>query len=253
MRGKSRRGRARLLWIVPPALIAALAIGFLIYASDYHRADRHALDSLASDARVRVSRTDQGWFFDGPSQTDALVFYPGAKVEETAYAPLLHGLAGAGLDVFLVRMPLRFAFFGIDRADAEMKAHDYARWFVGGHSLGGAMAAEFAAKNGDRVAGVILLGAYTAAALDERQLELVICGTEDGLATPDDIAKGRAKAPARYIEHAIRGGNHAGFGNYGAQSGDGAASISADAQQAETIRVIMEVLADPGAPPALSE
>ena len=243
-----RRGRrfkkTHLVWIVPLALVLALTVAFLAYSSVYYRADPQAIDMLASDARVRVTQTDYGWHFDGPSESDALVFYPGAKVEETAYAPLLHGLADAGMDVCLVKMPLRFAFLGIDRADAVMKAHDYDRWVVGGHSLGGAMAAEFAAKNADRVEGLILLGAYTRARLDDRLFELVIRGTEDGLATPEDLEKGRKTAPKRYIEHAIPGGNHAWFGNYGVQSGDGVATISAEEQQAETIRVILQTVSD---------
>ncbi len=36
--------------------------------------------------------------------------------------------------------------------------------------------------------------------------------------------------PAQYQESVIEGGNHAGFGSYGAQSGDGTASISAEEQ-----------------------
>ena len=83
------------------------------------------------------------------------MFYPGAKVEETAYAPLLRAIAEAGMDACLVKMPFRLAIFGVDRADRVMAAHDYERWYIGGHSLGGAMAARYAAGHASRLAGVV--------------------------------------------------------------------------------------------------
>jgi len=241
---KKKLNRVHLIWILPLALVLAVGIGFLVYSAFYYHADGTALAALESDGAVRVSRTDYGWFFDGPSEEAALVFYPGAKVEETAYAPLLHGLAAEGMDACLVKMPLRFAFLGIDRADAVMAAHDYARWYVGGHSLGGAMAAEYAARHGDAVEGVILLGAHTRARLDDDLLELVIRGSEDRLASPEDLAKGREAATSRYVEREIPGGNHAQFGNYGVQSGDGTAAIPPGEQQAQAIRAILEAVAE---------
>ena len=239
---KKKLRKAHLIWILPAALVLAVGIGFLVYSAFYYHADGAALDALGSDDAVRVSQTEYGWFFDGPSEEAALVFYPGAKVEETAYAPLLHGLAAEGMDACLVKMPLRFAFLGIDKAGAVMAEHGYARWYVGGHSLGGAMAAEYAARHGDAVEGVILLGAYTRARLDDGLLELVIRGSEDGLASPEELAMGREAATSRYVEREIAGGNHAQFGSYGVQSGDGMAAIPPGEQQAQTIRAIMEVV-----------
>lgn len=242
MQGEKGFNKRHLLWIIPLGLVLAVTLAFLVYSADYYRADQTALDSLASDGEVAVRQTDYGWFFDGPSKASALVFYPGAKVEETAYAPLMHALAAAGMDACLVKMPLRFAFLGMNRADAVMREHDHARWFVGGHSLGGAIAADYAARHGDSVEGLILLAAYSDARLDDRQLELVIYGTEDGLVSDGDLDKCRRAAPKRYVEHAIAGGNHAWFGNYGVQSRDGTATISPAEQQAETVRVIMEAV-----------
>lgn len=242
MQGAKKFNRRHLLWILPLGLILAAALAFLVYSADYYRADPTALDSLASDGQVAVLQTDYGWFFDGPSEACALVFYPGAKVEETAYAPLMRRLAAAGMDACLVKMPLRFAFLGMNRADAVMRQHDHSRWFVGGHSLGGAIAADYAARHADGVEGLILLAAYSDARPDDRQLELVIYGTEDGLVSDSDLDKCRRVAPKNYVEHAIAGGNHAWFGNYGVQAGDGTAAISPAEQQDEAVRVIMEAV-----------
>ena len=235
--------RKHLIWIIPVAAAAVLTVVFLIYAGSYYHAEDSATEALASGGGVEVSQTDYGWYFDGPSEDSALVFYPGAKVEETAYAPLLHRLAAEGMDACLVKMPLRFAFLGKNKAGKVMEQYDYDRWFVGGHSLGGAMSAYFAADHGDEVEGVILLGAYNEKALDDSTAEIVIYGTQDGIATMEEIEKGRKAAPPRYAEYAIEGGNHAGFGNYGKQKGDGTAVISGQEQQAETIRLILEAAA----------
>ena len=150
-------------WRIPVILLLALVIAFGIYASVYYRADATALAALESDGQVTVSETDYGWLFDGPGTGDALIFYPGAKVEAAAYAPFLHRLSEQGMDVCLVEMPLRFAFFGINAADDVMAESDYENWYIGGHSLGGAMAAAYASKHGDALKGVILCAAYRAA------------------------------------------------------------------------------------------
>ena len=82
--------------MIPLLLAAALLAWFLLYTADYYRADGTALQAMKPDG-IRINRTDYGWYFDGPSETDALVFYPGGKVEETAYAPLLSRLAEDGI------------------------------------------------------------------------------------------------------------------------------------------------------------
>ncbi len=223
-------------------IISIVVIVFLFYAGFYYHADKTAITALRSDEAVDVSKTDYGWFFDGPSEKNAFIFYPGAKVEETAYAPLLHSLAEKKLDVCLVKMPLRFAFFGINRADSVMKKTEYDHWYVGGHSLGGAMAAEYAAKHSNKVDGVIFLASYTKRKLNDRMIEIVIYGTEDKICSINNIEKGRRIAPKQYYEYRIKGGNHAQFGNYGIQSGDGTAFITGTEQQSRAVRAIIKEL-----------
>jgi len=244
MEKKTFKTRRLLIFIIPLAFVMALTIGFLIYSVSYYRADMTALAALNSDDLVSVSETDYGWFFDGPSQENILVFYPGAKVEETAYAPILHHLAENNLDVCLVSMPRRFAILGINKADSVLQNYEYARCFIGGHSLGGAMASEYASKHEDKIDGVILLAAYASGELDDDMLELIIYGTEDRIVSKDKIEDGRETATDHYIELCIEGGNHAQFGNYGAQSGDGTALITAEEQQSETIRMIVKAIRD---------
>lgn len=226
-------------WI--PVLILALLIGaFLIYTGNYYRADETARAALVSDAEVAVSETSYGWFFDGPSTDDALIFYPGAKVEAEAYAPFLRLLAQDGLDVCLVRMPFHLAFFGINRADSVMAQHTFRRWYIGGHSLGGAMAASYAASHGNALTGLVLCAAYPTKPLDASLLELTVYGSEDTVLNLKRVADGAAYAPDTALELVLAGGNHAQFGSYGVQSGDGAASISAAEQQRQAAAFILD-------------
>ena len=127
------------LWIIPVAAVILLFAVFFIWAGQYYHAQPEALQYLVSDGTVTVTQTEYGWYFDGPSEEDALIFYPGAKVEETAYAPLCHRLAAEGMDVCLIKMPLRLAFLGTTKADVVISMYDYDNWYLGGHSLGGAM------------------------------------------------------------------------------------------------------------------
>ncbi len=234
-----RRGAALLL---AAAVVLVLLLIVLIYTADYYHADETALAALRPDETVSVVQTDYGFLFDGPSEDRALIFYPGGKVEETAYAPLLRQLAAGGVDVCLVKMPFRLAVLGMNRADAVMARHSYESWAIGGHSLGGAMAAWYAAEHSDALDGLILLAAYPSKALGGELPLLSIYGTEDGVLRMEQYEKGKAYWPADSKEFVIEGGSHAQFGSYGPQAGDGMAQISAAEQQTITAEQILDFL-----------
>ena len=231
--------KRKLKWIVPLAALLILVVGSAVYVETYYHADSAAMAALASDDTVQITRTDYGWFFDGPSEENALIFYPGAKVEETAYAPLLHQLAAEGLDVCLVKMPFRLAILGMNRADSVVSAYDYAHWYIGGHSLGGACSTSYAAAHGDDLEGVILLAAYPMKQLDDDLTTVFIYGSEDHVLNRERYNDSRQYAPADAAEFVIEGGNHAQFGAYGEQAGDGQAEISPSEQVEETVRDIL--------------
>ena len=232
--------KKRLIWIIPICVIAVFISCFFIYTSRYYHADATALSALENDAAVTVTQTDYGWLFDGPSESDALIFYPGAKVEETAYAPLMHLLASENMDVLLVKMPFHLAIFGANRANDLIARHDYANWYIGGHSLGGAMAANFASKHPEHLTGLILLAAYPTGKIDDTVKVLTIYGSEDGVLNMKKMEEGRKYLPDHAEEYVIEGGNHAQFGNYGEQKGDGIASISHSEQQNLTKEFILQ-------------
>lgn len=198
---------------------------------------------LQSDDTVAIGEIGEGWLFDGPGERDALIFYPGAFVEATAYAPLLHKLAAGGVDCFLVRMPLRLALFGVNKADRLMAAYPYERWYLAGHSLGGAMAAQYAAKHPDALSGLFLLGAYTAKDLTAVPFSVVyLYGTNDGVINRAKLEKGLLLSPLGTVTVELDGGNHAQFGSYGPQKGDGEATISAEEQLTRTAEAVLQTI-----------
>ena len=232
--------KKRFLLIIPGVIIM-LCSAFLLYTGVYYHADASALAALKSDEYVHVTQTEYGWLFDGPSETDALIYYPGGKVEETAYAPLLHYLAGQGMDVCLVKMPFRLAVFGVNRANHVMRQYDYEHWYIGGHSLGGVIAADYASKHSSELCGVYMLAAYPIKPLDKKTAAIIIYGSEDGILNMKKMTDAKQYLPDGSKEHVIKGGNHSQFGNYGKQDGDGIADISSDEQQRKTVELILQI------------
>ena len=224
-------------------VVLILIVGFGLYTSQYYRADADAIEVLQRGSdRVTITLTDYGWFFDGPSEDSALIFYPGAKVEETAYAPLLHRIAEGQMDVCLVKMPFHLAVFDRNAAEKVIPQYDYEKWYIGGHSLGGAMAALHASDRGDFYKGIFLFASYPSKPLPENMKEILLVGSEDGVIRWEKVQKAREYSSKDYTEHIIEGGNHAQFGSYGRQKGDGRALISARMQINESVEVIKDAL-----------
>ena len=221
-------------------VLIVLSGGSAIYLGNYY----HSVDVekyMNGSSEVSVEKFDKGWFFDGAGEEKALIFYPGAKVEDLAYASLLKQLAVDGIDCYLVHMPGNLAFMGMNRADKIMETYSYDHWYLAGHSLGGAMAAVYADKNSEKLDGLIFLAAYSTKDLSDTDLKVLsIYGSNDGVVNMDKVTEGRKLMPSVYEEFCIQGGNHAGYGDYGAQKGDGEADISAKEQQEETTEKIVE-------------
>lgn len=224
-------------------LVLVLIIGaFFIYLSVYSKADETCDGALSSDADVTVTKEKDGYFFDGKSSDDLILFYPGAKVETKAYAPLLRRIAEESADVYLFDMPFHMAFFGLNKADKIRDAKEYAHYYMAGHSLGAAMAGVYAADHLDEYDGLIFLAGYPTKDLHKEGFALLsVYGTND--MDPDSLQKNPQYRPDDYTEVAIEGGNHANFGNYGVQKGDGIATIAREEQQKKTAEAVSSFLA----------
>ena len=232
--------RTKILVAVLVAAIAALGIATGIYANDYYRAV-DVEKYIANSNGVTVSQIDEGYFFDGSGEDKALIFYPGAKVEETAYAPIMKSIAEQGIDCFLIKMPMKLAILGANKADSIRAKYEYDNYYLAGHSLGGAMVANYGAKHPNDYLGLFLLAAYPTKDLTKADFSVVfIYGDNDKVLNQDNLKKGFALVPSDYQKFEIAGGNHAGFGSYGEQNGDGTATISPEEQWQTTVNIILE-------------
>ena len=229
-------------------LLAALVLGFVAWGSTPARPMAEALAALQTDAKVTVE-TGKWLVFTSPAShpTTGFIIYPGGRVDYRAYAPAARQIAAQGYLVVIVHVPLNLAVFNPGAAADVLAAHpEIQHWAVGGHSLGGSMAANFVYTHPDAVDGLVLWAAYPASSNDLSDTDiqvLSISGTLDGLSTPEKIAASLPLLPANTTWVAIEGGNHAQFGWYGEQSRDNAAEISREDQQTQILRATQEFLA----------
>jgi pimeloyl-ACP methyl ester carboxylesterase len=240
-----RTRRGVILAVVAALLVALGAAG--TWASSAADPMPRAMAALDSGDGVRVEQ--EPWLIFHPTDRQpevGLVFYPGGRVDPRAYAPAARAIAAEGYLVVIVPMPFNLAVLASDRGADVIAAHPEVRtWAVGGHSLGGAMAARFARSYPDAVKGLVLWAAYPDGSddLSGRSLRAVsVFGTLDGLATVEKIESSRPLLPADTRWVAIQGGNHAQFGWYGPQSGDGEASMASEEQQEQVIAATLELM-----------
>ncbi len=229
-------------------IIAIASVGFVVWASNPAQPMQEAIAALESDTDVSVN--SENWIVFTPinaEPTTGIIFYPGGLVDARAYAPTMHEIAQRGdYLAVIVPMPLNLAVFGIGRASEVIAAYpSIEHWVIAGHSLGGAMAANFVRSNPDAVDGISLWASYPASSDDLSLLDVIVYsvyGTNDGLASVEDVENGRALLPENASYIAIEGGNHAQFGWYGDQNGDNPATITRETQQLQLIDSMLDLL-----------
>ena len=221
-------------------VILLLIVGFcLFYINDYYHAEKIAIDSLNSSENVSVIKTSNGMLLDGPGNDTALIFYPGAKVEYTSYAPLFMNLSSQGIDCYLVEMPFNLAFLGQNCADEIIDDGNYSHYFLSGHSLGGVMAASYV-NSTNKTDGLILFASYSTSEIEKPVLS--IYGSEDKVLNMEKYNESKGFIDDNLTEFEISGANHAQYGYYGNQSGDGTANISAESQQKQCVNEIIDFI-----------
>lgn len=232
-------------------LVAVMAAGGVAtWAVLAPPAGTDAESALVPDEAVAVTH-DPFLAFDPGDAATGLILYPGARVRPEAYAPVARILAEAGYLVVIPDMPLRLAILAPARADDVIAAHPgVTRWVVGGHSLGGTAAASWAVL-GDDAAGVVFWASYPGPGTDlSRRPDLhtlTVAGDADGLVTAADLAATTDRLGPDHVEIVIPGANHAQFGDYGPQRGDGEAGISAAIQWSQVANATLRLLDEVGA------
>jgi pimeloyl-ACP methyl ester carboxylesterase len=247
-RALSKLRRWGRLILLVALVVPTLALGgFVLWAQTTPPPMPEALAALEADSLVRVT-TDRWLVFEPANEepTTALVLYPGARVDPRSYAPPARAIAREGYLVVIVPMPLNLAVCAPDAAADVISAYpDISQWTIGGHSLGGAMAARFAYNHPTEVQGLVLWAAYPDSSNDLSHRDLAVTSiyaTRDGLATTAKIDASRPLLPPSSHWVVIEGGNHAQFGWYGPQSGDNPAIISQEQQQRQVVQATLELL-----------
>jgi hypothetical protein len=213
--------------------------GFVIWAYTPPKPLDDALNALNSTDNVEITKNGNYYLFK-PKLVDAtkgFIIYPGGRVDPRSYSPTAFALAEKGYLVVLMIMPLNLAVTSISAAKSIPSQFEYIeKWAIGGHSLGGAMAAQFVSQNSDAMDGLIFWASYPAANLSDSNIKVLsIYGSLDGLSTVEKIEISRSNLPLTTAWVEIVGGNHANFGYYGDQSGDNVAEISRETQQQQIV------------------
>jgi hypothetical protein len=226
--------------------VIILSLGaFFIYTGIYYHAvvvekyleDSETVDVEENSSTITFTPLDS-------TATTGFIFYPCAKVEAKAYAPLMRQLAEDNIYTVIVKMPFNLAMFGINKAsDVLSSTEGISSWYIGGHSLGGAMCANYLANNVDKYDGLVLLASYSTQNLSSSGLKVAsIVGTNDQVVNRSNLEKYKSNLPedTKFVD--IEGGNHGQFASYGHQSGDGEATISTLEQIAQTKEIIEELI-----------
>lgn len=237
----------KLFWIIPLLSLLLLTSAFIIWAVTPSGPEHSALQALEGDAGVLVEQ--DGWITFTPTEGKAeigFIFYPGGHVDPRSYAPIAAEISREGCQVVILKPPLNLAVFNPLAAAEVIRTYPQIKtWTVGGHSLGGTMAARYVYEDPENVEGLVLWASYPAPGNDLSDSDLFVTSiyaTRDGLTTQDEIQASRSLLPENTSWVAIEGGNHAQFGAYGPQSGDLEATIDAEVQQDQAVQATLTQL-----------
>lgn len=224
--------------IVTFSLIVLMIIGLYIYTLDAYKPleDMYdAIEALDTESLEIVEHFDS-YVITPLNPTANIIIIPGGKVYTESYLYLSYLLAVEGYQVHLTKALFHLAI--LTPTYTEKFLSDDLDNILVGHSLGGTVASIIASSN-DRVDQLILLASYATGKVTQDVLLItaefdLILNQESYLSSIDNYMN--------YEEHVIQGGNHAGFGWYGEQQGDGQSTISIINQQQETMDLILNFL-----------
>ena len=210
-----------LVWLVAIAIV--LVTGVVIYFGTPLHGTATSIEGVQENPEVTVTEHGGTYVLEPATGESAagVVFYPGGRIHPDAYLASLAPLASdANVTVVVPKMPLNLAVFDQNAAATHVADSSIDRWYVGGHSLGGAMACRYAAANPERVEGVVLFASYCDRDLSGTDLDaLVVTGSGDTVLDRDAYDANRENLPAETTEHELAL-NHSQFGSYRGQPGD---------------------------------
>ena len=242
MKKETNKKKKILKRIVAIVIVLALLFGACaFYVNDYYRADLGAISAFSSSEKIERENLSDGTIVFKPDNVKAgFIFYPGGKVEYTAYIPLMEELAKKDIICVLLKVPFNLAVLDVNGAQGIKEMFpETQNWYLGGHSLGGSMAASYLSENISEYKGLVLLGSYSTADLSKEDIKVLsVFGSEDKVMNKEKYDEYKINLPKDFPEEIIDGGCHAYFGMYGEQEGDGTPTITNVEQIQKTAEII---------------
>ena len=246
MENSRQRSLKWLLALLGVALVAAILWG--IQWATYARPPLpEAIEALESDEVVRI--TDEPWLTFTPrhsTPTTAFIFYPGGRIDPRGYATLMRDIASKGYLVVVPEMPLNMAAFNPSIASDIIASYpEMDHWVIGGHSVGGAMAAQYTGNHGDMIEGLAIWASYPPKSSDLSGLDIPVVsiyGSRELRVNDASVGERKHLLPddTHYVR--IEGGDHHQFGSYEIDPADHLATISRESQHQRIIAATLSIL-----------
>lgn len=206
-----------------------------------------AIQALESDDLVQI--TDESWLTFTPRRstpTTGFIFYPGGRVDRRGYASLMHEIASYGYLVVVPEMPVNMAVFNPNIASKIIAYYpEIDHWVIGGHSVGGAMAAQYTAKNADVIEGLVIWASYPPNSADLSNLVIPVVsiyGSRELRVNDTSVGERKHLLPKDTLYIRIEGGDHHQFGSYKVNPADHLATISRESQHEQIIAATLPIL-----------
>jgi hypothetical protein len=239
--------RVRITGWTALSFLLTTIVGFLAWAHVVYPADRAATIEVYQSGTVIVENDPRAIIISPASDAisdEVVVFYPGGRVDPWAYLPpLAHTAHTLGVRVVIPKPPLNLAIADTrDIGSLASLAGTYDSIIAAGHSLGGVRGCINA--DDSRVSHLVLFASYCANDLTHRDTlrVLTILGINDGLTDRNQVDTASILLPRGAGVVSIRGANHASFGAYGPQAGDGPSEISPQAMTEELTKALATFL-----------
>ena len=224
--------------------ISLLAIVFIVGLFIYTRGSYKPLDEMYGEIEQLdlthievIDDFDQiSYVVDQPKKN--IIIVPGGKVKPESYQYLAASLALSGYDVTIVKTLFNLAILTPNYGSRFIK--DDMDNVVIGHSLGGTVASMFS-QGDDRITEMIFLASYPISDVSDKEV-LILTAEFDEVLDMNDVENSLDNLPSSYISFQITGGNHAQFGWYGPQKGDGTSFITTKEQQNIIINQILDFI-----------
>ncbi len=232
----------KIIKIVGITILAILLVAVVVaamYLGNYSKADEVAMEIYNAN--------NESLEFVGTDNSVGFIIYPGGKVDEIAYVRTAKLLNDEGYNAIVAKFPFNIGFLGINKADGIMEKYpDVEKWVMIGHSLGGVSASVYTNENDEKVAGLVLEASYSTEDLKDSDIQVLsLRGTNDQVLNMEGYEESQVNYSVEsnnYTEIIIDGANHAGFGNYGLQAGDGENTIGYEAQQEIVVDEVLKLI-----------